>query len=361
MNRGVASPSPSLARKVYFLIPGDPDRRTGGTIYDRRIMAGLAALGWSVALQRLDASFPAPTPAALAEADCVLAAMPNQSLAVIDGLALGAMPEVAAAHGDRLRLIGLVHHPLALETGLDEAQRQRLLFSEREALRQVRQVIVTSPSTVRALVDYDVAPERCAVVLPGVDPAPLATGSGRREFTWLCTASLTPRKGHAVLFRALARLKDRAWRLRCAGGDVHGPATAAHLRTLVGELGLSDRVEWLGELETVALEAAYQQADGFVLPSFYEGYGMVLAEALARGLPIISTTAGAIPDTVPVNAGLLVPPGDEAALAEALVRFLDEPGLRERLAAGARAARETLADWSVVSTRFAGELEEVLA
>ena len=359
MNQGVALSSPSLAHKAYFLIPGDPDRRTGGTIYDRRIMAGLAALGWLVALQRLDASFPAPTSAALTEAHEALATLPDQSLAVIDGLALGAMPEAAAAHCDRLRLIGLVHHPLALETGLDEAQREWLYVSEREALRQVRQVIVTSPSTARALTDYGVPPERCAVASPGVDPAPLATGSGGRELTWLCAATLTPRKGHAVLFRALARLKDRSWRLRCAGGDMHDPATAARLRMLVDELGLSDRVEWLGELETVALEAAYQQADGFVLPSFHEGYGMVLAEALARGLPIISTTAGAIPDTVPADAGLLVPPGDEAALVEALARFLDEPQLRERLAAGARAARETLPDWPAASVHFARILEAV--
>ncbi|MCP5195324.1 MAG: glycosyltransferase family 4 protein [Gammaproteobacteria bacterium] len=325
------------------------------------MMAGLTALGWSVALQRLDATFPAPTPTALAEAHDTLAVLPSRSLVIIDGLALGAMPEIAAAHRDRLRLVGLVHHPLALETGLDEAQRRQLYVSEREALRQVRQVIVTSPSTARALADYGVAPERCAVVLPGVDPAPLATGSNKRELTWLCAASLTPRKGHAVLFRALTRLRDRAWRLRCAGSAVYDPVTAAELRGLVDALDLAERVEWLGELEAAALDVAYEQADGFVLPSFHEGYGMVLTEALARGLPIISTTAGAIPDTVPMNAGLLVPPGDEAALAKALLRFMDEPGLQERLAAGARAARQTLPDWPTVSARFAAVLAAVLA
>lgn len=346
---------------AHFLIPGDPDRRTGGTIYDRRIMAGLAMQGWQVHLHRLDATFPAPTIAALVEVDAVLAALPNQALTVIDGLALGAMPDVAAAHWDRLRLVGLVHHPLALETGLDDAQRQRLYASEREALRHVRQVIVTSPSTARALMDYDVPPERCVVVLPGTDPAPLAVGSNGREWVLLCAASLTPRKGHAVLFRALAQLKDRPWRLRCAGSSAPDPITAAGLRALVEMLALTDRIEWLGELETAVLDTVYQQADVFVLPSFHEGYGMVLAEALARGLPIISTTAGAIPDTVPAEAGLLVPPGDEAALAEALARVMGEPGLRERLAAGARAARQTLPDWPTVSAQFARVLETVLA
>ena len=344
--------------RVHFLIPGDLETRTGGYLYDRRIMAGLMALGWRVDLHRLDASFPQPTPAALAEAGAVLAALPEQALVVVDGLALGAMPAVAAVHRERVRLAALVHHPLALETGLDEAARQRLYASERVALQQVRGVIVTSPSTARALADYDIRPEQCAVVLPGTDPALLAEGSGGEGWTLLCVASLTPRKGHAVLFRALARLKSLPWRLRCAGGDLD-PATAADLRTLAAELGLAGRIEFLGQLDAAALAVEYQQADGCVLPSYHEGYGMALAEALARGLPVISTTAGAIPDTVPADAGLLVPPGDEAALAGVLARMMTEPGLRERLAAGARAARLALPDWPTTCARFAAALEVI--
>lgn len=348
-------------KSVHFLIPGDPDTRTGGYLYDRRIMAGLAVLGWQVELHRLDASFPAPAPAALAIAAAVLAALPDQALVVVDGLALGAMPDAVAPHRDRLRLVGLVHHPLALETGLDETRQQMLHASEREALRSVRHVIVTSPSTARALADYGVAPDRCTVVPPGTDPAPLANGSGGGEPALLCAASLTPRKGHAVLFRALARLKHLPWRLRCAGSATLDPATAARLRVLLDELALGDRVDMLGELNTDDLAGRYLETDLFVLPSFHEGYGMVLAEALARGLPIIGTTAGAIPDTVPANAGLLVPPGDEAALADALARVLTEPELRQRLAAGARAARATLPGWPTVCARFATTLNEVLA
>lgn len=348
-------------KTAYFLIPGDPQRRSGGTIYDRRIMSGLAAQGWRVEWRGLDAAFPAPSAAALAETAALLAGLPDQALTIIDGLALGAMPEVAAAQRQRLRLVGLVHHPLALESGLDETQRQQLYASERAALRQVRQVIVTSPSTARALIDdYDVPPARCAVVLPGTDPAPLSSGSNGDELVLLCVASLTPRKGHAVLLRALAPLKDRPWRLRCAGG-AHDPATAAALRTLTAALDLAERIEWLGELESADLDAAYQQADVLVLPSFHEGYGMALAEALARGLPIVSTAAGAIPDTVPAAAGLLVPPGDAAALTEALARVIDEPALRTQLAAGACAARQTLPDWPTVSAQFAEVLDAVLA
>jgi glycosyltransferase involved in cell wall biosynthesis len=350
-----------LNRRVHFLIPGDLETRTGGYLYDRRVMAGLTGLGWRVEPHGLDASFPAPAPAALAEADTVLAALPERALVVIDGLALGAMPAVVARHRDRLRLVALVHHPLALETGLDEASSRRLQASEREALQQVRGVIVTSPSTARALADYGISPEQCAVVAPGTDPAPLAEGSGDGEWALSCVASLTPRKGHAVLFRALARLKSPAWRLRCAGGADLDPATAAGLRTLAAELGLTGRIEFLGQLAAAALAVEYRRADLFVLPSYHEGYGMALAEALARGLPIVSTTAGAIPDTVPADAGLLVPPGDEVALAGALRRVMTEPDLRERLMTGARAARQTLPDWPTTCARFAAALDAIPA
>ena len=349
-------------KSVWFLIPGDPDTRTGGYLYDRRIMTGLTALGWRVEPRRLDARFPQPVQAALRGAEEALAALPERALAVIDGLALGAMPAVAAAQRDRLRLVALVHHPLALETGLDEELGRRFQASEREALRHVRQVIVTSPSTARTLLtDFDVSPECCVVIPPGTDPAPLAEGSGDGGLELLCVASLTPRKGHAVLFRALARLQHYPWRLFCAGSEKLHPPTAALLRQLAAELGLAGRIDFLGELDEAALAMCYRRADVFVLPSYHEGYGMVLAEALARGLPIISTTAGAIPDTVPADAGLLVPPGDEAALAEALARVMAEPALRERLAAGARAARQSLPGWPETCARFAAALDEIPA
>jgi glycosyltransferase involved in cell wall biosynthesis len=346
-------------RSAHFLIPGEIETRTGGYLYDRRIMAGLSMLGWQVELHRLDASFPIPTPAALRGAAETLMALPAGALVIIDGLALGALPEAVSLHRERLRLVGLVHHPLALETGLDAALQDRLRASERMALTHVRQIIVTSPHTVRALADYGVSAQRCAVVVPGTDPAPLAEGSGRADLVLLCAASLTPRKGHAVLFRALQRLKSLPWCLRCAGSTTLDPQTALTLRTLAMELELAEHIEWLGELDAVDLAACYQRADVFVLPSWYEGYGMVLAEALAHGLPIVSTTAGAIPDTVPASAGLLVPPGDEIALTEALTRVLTQPELRRQLADGARRVRTTLPDWPSACAQFAAVLETV--
>lgn len=344
-------------RALDFLYPGDLAALTGGYRYDRRIVAGLREAGWQVACHPLDASFPAPSPQALREAAAALAAIPDGRIAVVDGLAYGAMPEVAAAHAGRLRLVALIHHPLADETGLEPGRADALRAGERRALGHARRVIVTSDATARALGAYDVPPDRIDVVVPGTDPAPLARGSGASELALLCVATVTPRKGHFVLVDALARIADRAWRLGCVGSLERSPETVAELRRRIDAHGLRERIALAGEKPAEALDADYDRADLFVLPSYHEGYGMVLAEALARGLPVVSTRAGAIPDTVPPDAGLLVPAGDAAALAEALAALIDAPARRARLAAGARAARARLPTWAHARDRFAAALE----
>ncbi|RYY89231.1 MAG: glycosyltransferase, partial [Comamonadaceae bacterium] len=169
----------------------------------------------------------------------------------------------------------------------------------------------------------------------------------------------TARKGHAVLVEALAGLADRRWTLHCAGSLERDDAAVAAVRAAVQRHGLQDRIVWHGELDTPRLEALYAQADLFVLPSFHEGYGMALAEALVRGLPVVSCVAGAIPDTVPADAGLLVLPGDAVALREALRRVMEEPGLRAALAAGARRAGARLPTWAQGASRFASVLQQV--
>lgn len=360
----VSSPSPlagegrgeGVNKHLHFLLPGDPASRTGGYRYDARILAELAGRGWTVHHHRLSGRFPDPDTAALEHAAETLAALPDNALVLIDGLAGGAMPEPLRAQAERLRLVPLVHHPLALETGLDAARREQLYHSERAALATARRVIVTSPHTARLLADYAVPAERIGVVVPGTDPAPLAAGSGGGELQLLCVASLTPRKGHAVLFRALAELAALPWRLRCVGGAHYDPVIAAWLERLRHEPGLAERIELAGEFDDERLADAYHNADVFVLASHYEGYGMVLSEALARGLPIVATTGGAMPDTVPEDAGLLVAPGDVSALADALRRVLSDADLRRALQEGARRARSGLPDWSESADRLAAEL-----
>jgi len=261
------------------------------------------------------------------------------------------MPIEAERERRRLRLVAIVHHPLALETGLDPVMAARLEASERRALAAVRRVVVTSRATARTLADYGVEPARIAIVEPGTDPAPLARGSGTATPEMLSVAAIVPRKGHEVLVRALARLRDEPWRLTCAGSLDRDPTTAGRVRALVEEERLDDRVSFVGEIEEVGLAAYYDSADLFVLPTFYEGYGMAAAEAVARGLPIVATATGAIGEFAE-GAGLFVPPGDVEGLANALSRALD-PRVRAELAEGARKARGRLPSWDEASRRMA--------
>lgn len=346
---------------LEFILPGDPETLTGGYLYDRRIVDGLRALGWRVRVHALDASFPVPDAAALAQAEAILASLPGGRLLVVDGLALGGMPELVEAAAARFRLVALIHHPLAQETGIDRARAAALYAAEKRALASVQRVLVTSHATAAALRDYQVPGERIGVVLPGTEVRRLAVPASGSVLQLLCVATLTPRKGHDVLLHALAQLRNRSWRLCCVGSLERSPATASALRRQIEALGLQQRVLLLGEVDEGTLQACYQTADVFVLASHMEGYGMALAEALAHGLPVISTRSGAIPQTVPPQAGLLVPAGDSAALSVALARVLDDSELRARLAAGARREGAQLPDWAAASRNFARELASVRA
>ena len=351
-----------------MIVPGDLETRTGGYGYDRRVIGGLRAIGWNVRLVRLDDSFPFPTTAARAEAAAALAAIADGEVTIIDGLALGALPDEAAWHASRLPIVALVHHPLALETGLTAAQAATLEASERRALTAARHVVVTSRATARTLSRYDVEAGRITAIEPGTDPAPLARchrehpaaeadhlegAASQHPVNLLCVATLTPRKGYEVLLDALAAVPFDNWTLRCAGGADRDEATTARVRARLANLRLAKRVELVGDLGSAALGAEYDRADLFVLATLYEGFGMAVAEALARGLPVVSTATGAIADLVGVDAGLVVPPGDAAALVEALTRVLADAGLRARLAAGARCVRDRLPTWDAAAARMA--------
>lgn len=354
---------------IDLIVPGELNTPTGGYIYDREILAGLDALGWRTAVHALDPSFPRPTPAALRAARAAFASIPAGRLVVIDGLALPGLDRILADEARRLNLVALVHHPVALETGIDPATARHFEDAERRALAHVRRVITTSQWTARALASYDVPVAALRVVEPGVDRRqthgstdPQTTGVAPAEhdtLNLLCVATLTPRKGHAVLFEALAELRDRRWHLSCAGSLLRDAPTVAALQHQLDRLSLKKRISLLGDLDGATLERYYARADVFVLASYLEGYGMALAEAVAHGIPVVSTTAGAIPETVPANASLLVPPGDSRALAKALASLMDDPAKRATLAANAQTARAALPTWSTAATKFAAALDGV--
>ena len=349
--------------RLVLMVPGSLAQRSGGYEYYRRMAAGLRARGWTVDVRELDASFPRPTPAALVEAAAVLAAIPDEATVVVDGLAFGAMAAEAEREASRLHLIALVHLPLAAEIGIGREDAIRFEASERRALASARRVIVTGHATAIELQAYGVRRDAIVVVEPGTDRAPLATGSrpGPGDPLHLVSvAAITPGKGHEILLRALSPLRQRPWRLTCAGSVERHPATAARLRDMLRDLlpadGLEGRVAFAGELDASALAELYDSADLFVHATLHETYGMVVAEALARGLPVIATATGAIPSLVGADAGVVVAPGDSDALARALSSVLSDETFRQRLMAGARRVRDRLPTWDEAASAFASAL-----
>lgn len=373
-----------MSRTLDLVLPGDPTTLTGGYVYDRRVVEGLTKLGVSVRVLRLGDDFPGASPASLRAADDLFGSIPDGRAVVVDGLALADLGATLERHAARLRIVALVHHPVGDETGLDEPTAAKLRRDERRAWNAARGVIVTSRWTARRIAADGFPTERIRVVEPGTDrPEALgrrmagdvgtparATADRAKPATatvpsrasasdaprLLCVATLTPRKGHAVLLDALARIADLPWRLDCVGSATRDPATAASVRAQVARLGLDTRVTLHGEVPHDALDAFHRSAYAFVLPSFLEGYGIAHADALAYGLPIVATDAGAVPETVG-EAGLLVPPGDVVALAGALSRLLGDAALHAALSARARERVRSLPTWADTAARFAEAVE----
>ena len=339
-----------MRRALHVVVPGPLEQRTGGYLYDARMVAGLREAGWQVVVHNLEGLFPAGDKVASRSVELVFAAIGDGSWVLIDGLALVASVEVVERHAKRLMLLSLVHHPLSDETGLAADESSLFLTKERRALRLMRGVIVTSQFTSSRLQRIGVQQGRIRIVVPGTDPVMHRVKQLSVEVPrLLVVGSVIPRKGHDVLIRALSTLRMQPWHCVCAGSLDRDRCFADGIVTQAREAGISKRIKFIGECDSSTLEQLYAGASIFVLPSYYEGYGMVLAEALAYGLPIVSTTGGAIPETVPSGTGLLVAPGDYQALAHVLGRLLDgEAGsaLRRRYAKVAHEHGTKLLSWS---------------
>ena len=349
-----------MVRRVAFAVPGDLATPTGGYAYDRRMIAELERLGWQVDVVGLGDGFPRPTAAQKDFAARQLAAVSSDHPVLIDGLALGVLPEAAAIVRHRRALVALIHHPLALETGLSIEDADTMRSSERSALAAASIVVVTSAPTARILVkDYGVAKDRITVAHPGTDRATIVRNHSGDAVRLLSIGTLVHRKGFDVLIAALATLADLPWRLTIAGDRTRNPTVAARLDADIATHKLRKRVEVLGAVPDQRIAALYAETDVFVLASRFEGYGMAYAEAIAHGLPVIGTTGGATPETIPGGAGILVAPEDTAALASALRRLITDRGERERMAAAAAAAAAALPTWEESARRLAAAIETV--
>jgi glycosyltransferase involved in cell wall biosynthesis len=360
---------PPAATCAAFVLPGDLDDVTvpsGGNTYDRRVCRALASAGRPLDEIAVRGSWPRPDAADRARLASALADLPDDAAVLFDGIVACGVPEIVEPAARRLRIAVLVHLPLADETGLTAQVAADLNARERATLRAAHLVVATSAATARRLAGrHALAADQVAFVPPGTEPAPLVAGTDGRS-RLVCVAAVTPRKGQDVLVEALAEIAAREARLpwSCAfvGPVRRDPAFAEWLEGLIQGRGLAGRITLAGPLTGPALAAAYAAADLAVLPSRAEPYGMVVTEALARGIPVLASAVDGLPDTLGRSPdgsvpGILVPPGDAGALAAALYRWLTDPGVRDELRASARLRRDTLDDWDTTARHWTDLLD----
>jgi glycosyltransferase involved in cell wall biosynthesis len=348
-----------VSAAVHIVVPAgidDPARPSGGNAYDRRVCRGLADAGWTVHVHEVPGSWPwpdVPSYSALADA---LSRIPDRALVLVDGLVASPAPEVLVPEARRLRLVALVHMPLG-EGTVDDVIRQR----EGAVLSAAASVVTTSAWARQVLLQlYALSDDRVHVVEPGVDAAELALGTTTAG-ALLSVAAVVPGKGHDVLLDALATLMGLRWHCLCVGSLERDPIFVERLRRRVAAGEMDGRVRFSGPQARGELAGSYSAADVLVLPSRAETYGMVVTEALARGLPVVAADVGGVPEALGhgadgVRPGLLVPPDDAAALGDALRAWLENAELRRRLRRAARERRESLTDWSTTSSAVADVL-----
>ncbi|WP_328421153.1 glycosyltransferase family 4 protein [Streptomyces sp. NBC_00443] len=355
---------PMSLRSVHFVMPGgvdDASAPSGGNAYDRRVSLDLPGFGWQVHKHALDGSWPIPGAAARAELARTLREFPDGTAVLLDGLVACGVPEIIVPEAERLNLAVLVHLPLGDETGLEPTVAAELDARERTVLRAVPAVIATSDWAVRRIVSHHgLAPDRVHVAAPGADIAPLASGTDGVS-RLLCVAAVTPRKGQHRLVEALASVTDLPWSCVCVGPLNQDPEYVAELRSLIAKHGLQDRLVLAGPQSGAELDASYNAADLMVLTSYAETYGMAVTEALGRGIPVLATDVGGLPEAVgraPDGGvpGILVPPENPAAIAAELRGWFGEADVRRRLKAAARGRRAALNGWAGTARSLASVL-----
>jgi glycosyltransferase involved in cell wall biosynthesis len=344
---------------VHFIVPAgidDPSRPSGGNAYDRRVAQGLTDTGWTVHLREAPGTWPRPDAGALGALTAAVREIPDGALVLLDGLLASPSPEVLLPEAARLRLVALVHMPLGCGT-TDRGVRER----EEAVLSSAASVLTTSAWARRALLElYALPGDRVHVAEPGVDPAELAPGTATAG-ALLSVAAVIPGKGHDVLLEALAPLTAFRWDCRCVGSLERDPAFVESLRRRVLDAGMDERVRFPGPQAGVDLARSYATADVLVLPSRAETYGMVVAESLARGLPVVAAEVGGVPEALGrcgdgTRPGLLVPPDDPGALRDALRSWLEDADLRRRLRRAARERRAALGSWATTASAVSGVL-----
>jgi len=305
-----------------LLSPGDPSQRTGGYLYNARLVEALRSRGHEVEVLPVDGCWPL--------GPLEPPSLPDGGVLLADGLLWVALrPHVPAAMLGRVAV--LVHSVLSAEGG------EELVDLEARALDGVGAVVATGGPTERDLASMGI-PSTC--IEPGTDPAPRSQRPGRGRL--LALGTVTPRKGLLRLLDALEPVRE-GWTLEVVGSLTRDPRHARQVQERAA--GFGDRVRFLGELDGAGVAAALARADLLVHAAHYEAYGMALTEAMVRGVPVLCTPAGAAE-----GGGATVVAAD--GLTGALRRLLGEPDALEQAAQVAWRRGQNLPTWSDVARRF---------
>jgi glycosyltransferase involved in cell wall biosynthesis len=237
---------------------------------------------------------------------------------------------------------------------------------DRLALRRADVLLAASDHLAERLVEEGLAESRIRVVPPGRDVAPPRAGPvddlrhGRRA-AFLSVANWLPRKGILELLEAFARLPADTGTLHLAGDESAEPRYESRVRSRLAAGDLTGRVVRHGPLATQDVAALYAAADVFVLPASREPYGTVWGEAMAFGLPVVGWRAGNLPHlAADLEEGLLVEPGDVAALSRALLRLALDGDMRTRLGAAARRRALARPTWEASAALFFAAIREAI-
>lgn len=342
--------------RIAFFAPAPLDLLTGGNVYNRRMIDEWRGAGHEATATGIGGRHPLADDRARAEAAAAWAAMAADAVPVLDNLVLDSFAPLADQLAER-RAVLLDHHPTGLEPGLDVADAAALIEIEKQLIPRFRRIVVTSETTAKTLMkDFGATDAQLATVIPGVDAAPRSQGSVGEAVHVLSIGSLIPRKGHDVLLRAMARLFDLDWRLTIAGTSRIDPACADALRVLAGELGIAEKVTFLGETTGAPLAKLWNSADIFALATRYEGFGMVIAEALKHGLPVVVGDGGAAGALLTPETGAVCPVDDVDQTSKALRRMIFDTDLRHDMSDAAWLAGQKLPGWKAQADAFAALL-----
>ena len=340
---------------------GETSRLTGGYLYHANVFAGLRERG--IEVETLVASGAAP-----AEQEVAASYLGSRldlrrfDVIVVDALAcIACAPWLDGWRASR-PVVAMVHELPSIAAGGGVAREQEF----EEPLLRADRLVVVSGHGRSILQSRGVPAERICVVSPGFDRLSLSdagsehSASDNSRVHALCVAQWIPRKGILDLVRAWTADERPGAMLDLIGETDADPAYTTSIHAAIA--GVSDSsIHVRGPVDDATLGAAYAAADLFVLPSWYEGYGIVYAEALAHGLPILACGVGPVPELVGEEAALLVSPDDVEALSAALDQLLGDPALRSRMSEAAYYRAVGLPSWKDTTVGFLRVLRETQA